>query len=308
MFMHSIFKTFTLPLALGLTLSISAAAAIAANSADYPAHRKEAISLVEHKKYDQAMEAFLKLADEAELPAHKTDALEQAAMVAMAMKNIGRAVELTLQIPDKETSTMVQMRLKSMSKDYDGLLELAGEQDLAKWRDVVAGEAFFYRGNAYEGKGDYHKAASDLENAMQRLGQNKLRAEAGLALAELYQVRLSAPDKAIAIYQLVLDSEARRDVYGWAFATALIGKAQAQASTDDTDAALKTLDQIDLSTRTKGYWAVMLRQARAKIHLQRNEKPQAIQLLKEARTLPKVPDFLKAIIQKQLDDLQAAAP
>lgn len=291
-----------------LLISLVALPVFAASAeGDYPTLRKAALKLAQQKKYDEAIEAFKKMAQDAKLPAQKSDALEQAATIAMTDKKFDQAMTLAKQIPDEQTAVMVQMRLLLANKDAKGVLELVADKDLSQWDDVTAGEALYLRGKAHDAQASYESAAADIEEALKRMGQSRLRSEAGLSLGNIYREHLKSPDKAIAAYQAVLDEEASRDFHGWVYANTLINKAMTQAQNSDTDGALASLKQIDLSTRTSGYWAAKFRQTQAQIHAQRGEKKQAIDMLTEALTLPKVPDFLKANLQKELDSLQSGA-
>lgn len=290
--------------ALTLTFALSlAVGAHAVEPAEYPQAREAALKLVQKKQYDQAMEAFLKLANEAQILSHKTDALEQAAMVANATKDNARAMELAKEIPDPQVSKMVQMRLLSSQKEYNAVLELAGQEDLTQWVDVVAGEALYYRGKAHEATRSFYQAAADYESALKVLGQHQLRAEVGLALAQLYDTKLDQPEKAIETYKAVQEVEGKRSVYVWTYITAVIGQAQVQAKQGDTDAALATLAQLDHTDRT-GHWGATIRIAKAQVHQQRNEKQEALALLKEALEVPKLPTYLKPRIEKQIQELE----
>ena len=119
-------------------------ACVPGTRADYLSDRKAAMELVQAGKHEDALSAFLKMADNTASHVQKSDALEQAAMRAQSLKRCDQALELARRIPLVPAAKTVQMCLHRywrgrMLTTYGNLLAQQGKraEAIAKYREAV---------------------------------------------------------------------------------------------------------------------------------------------------------------------------
>lgn len=274
--------------------------------ADYPAERKAALELVKAGKHEEALAAFEKMAAAATSNVQKADALEQAAMCAVQLKQPDRAMEIAGRIPIEANATMVQMRLMTGARKYQEVVDKWGSLDVSNWPDAVAAEALWYRGRCHSAlrKGD--AAEADLKLAMDMIPEGYMRGQVAMSRAENLLNVVKDQDKALAAYVELQDIEIKRDRWGWMYLTAITQTAAIQRGLGKLDDAQATLDKVDHTTMKSGHWATQMRMARAEVLAARGETDKAIAMFEETLTSAGPAEHQKTAIQKRIDELKAA--
>lgn len=174
-------------------------------SADYFTDRQAAATLAKEGKHAAALDAFIALASGDVIDAQKSDALTQAVRCAVAMKNHDRAAELARQIPLAPQSKLAQMMvLHSNHKIYPELLSQFSGEDLSRWPQHVAADAYLMRGEAAARSNAkwYELAVADLTMAVRFPMDTRTRAET-LNLLGSVHAHLGHEDEALALFQRV---------------------------------------------------------------------------------------------------------
>lgn len=170
-----------------LLVSFLAAPALA----DYIEGRAAASQLLDSRKYQEAIEAFVNLAEGDYNDFQKADALERAAYCARQMKEYERADELADQIPLEPVAKSVKMQNLAHQREYEALVEQYKDEPLDTWPAYAAVDAYHVRGQAHAQVGNGEAAEADLSEA-----------------AKLYPDEL---DRAAVLYQLGKNREGNLD-------------------------------------------------------------------------------------------------
>jgi len=269
--------------------------------ADYISDREVAMALVRAKKDAEALSAFVKMAEGADLDAQKADALEQAAMCAHRMKNFDTAMELAKRIPVEAASKTVQMRLLQGNRKRQEVIERFKDEDFSVWPEKYAGDAFFIRGECYFSLKNGRAAEADLKRALENLGMGSNRDYARLTLAHNYRTNLQDDEKALELY--LEGVEKSRDAYGWIRLTCITSAADILRRQGKTDEALQTLDRAKMD-KPKGYWGVAFRQAYAEVYAAQGKKEEAVARMKQALETEGISAWQKNAIEKRLKELE----
>lgn len=293
------FKIFALCMTLvftGVTLAVQE---------NYPSLRRAATALVHAGEHAKALEAFEQLVNEATTPLQRSDALEQAALCAQRLKMNDKAVELAKQIPLVPESTTLQMLLLLDNKQAQQLVDDYQNQTMDDWSREKAGEACFYRGQAYVSLNMTDKAAQDLQFAVDNLPRGKSQSHALVMLGDLNKTKLNNPDKAIELYTQAIELERKRAQWEWLCFTAKINCAATLTQQKKFDQALQILTQDDLGD-SKGHWQVAMRCAQGDVHAAKGDLDQARELYQQALDHAAA-DYQKAMAQRKLDALSSPA-
>jgi tetratricopeptide (TPR) repeat protein len=270
--------------------------------ADYIADRKAAAVQMKAKKYQEAMDAFVKLAEATDNKNQKTDAYEQAAMCAFRLKDNAKAVELAKEIPDVEMSKVVQMRFYPAAKRAD-LIAAYKDEDFSKWQERTAGEAFFIRGNCYFSTKKGKEAESDLINAMANLGDGEMRNQARLILAHNYNQVLKDKEKALETYRQGIKTGPRR--FGWISLTSLTSSVAILREQGKVDEALALLKSAKVD-QARAYWGAAIQQSYGEIYFKQGKKAEAIAKMKQAIETKGIGAWQKTKLEKRLAAMQDA--
>ncbi len=133
---------------------------------DYLSDRKEAQKLAGGGTNEAALAMFVGMAANTSSDAQKSDALEQAAMLAHTMKQDDKAMELARQIPLAPLSKTVQMRLMNEAHKLREIVDAFKDENIDAWPESIAAEAYHLRGKAYIQIKDGKAAAADLQKAI----------------------------------------------------------------------------------------------------------------------------------------------
>jgi tetratricopeptide (TPR) repeat protein len=178
---------------------------LGAAGADYFTDRQAAAALLQAGKPAEAMERFLAMASADVGAERRSDALTQAVHCGMAVKQWDRAADLAKQIPLEHPSKLAQMMVlhAHANRRFPELLDRFAGEDLSRWPEHVAAQAWLMRGQAAASEGKHFKlAVTDLTMALRFPMDTRTRAQTLNLLAGVH-VRLGQEDEAIALYEQV---------------------------------------------------------------------------------------------------------
>ncbi len=218
---------------------------------DYVLDRKAAVALMRQGKYEEALNAWLALAQGDVTPFQKSDALEQAALYAAARRDFERAAELASKIPIDAAAKCVRMRILLRRRKAGEVVKQFADEDIARWSFWKVGEGYYLRGIAYCETGDGDKAEADLRNALAWTTDTQARAEIWLALGRNREVNLKNLEKALEAYRRIA---AMTGISGnWRYFRGLLGAVRILRQQGKAEEALQMLRRVDVS-RLRGYW------------------------------------------------------
>ena len=213
--------------------------------------RNAALALMRQRKYDEALNAFLTLAEGDVTPFQKSDALEQAVATALARKDPARAMDLASKIPIDAAAKCARVRiLFAMRKPGEVVKQFAGE-DIGRWPFWKVGEGYSLRGRAYSETGRGVQAEADLLNAEKWTTDPQALGEIWLALGRNREVNLKNPERALDAYQRIASATTIHG--GWRYFRGILGAARILREQGKFKEALKTLHRVDMA-KLRGYW------------------------------------------------------
>jgi len=219
--------------------------------ADYIEDRAAAAKLMRGRKYEEALAAFTKMAKGEISDFQRADALEQAAKCARRLKKYNLAAELASQIPLAPVAKTVEMQNLVAQREFKQLVEMFRGEDIDRWPEWKAGEAFYARGRAFYEVGDGKAAEVDLAKAGELTTDDLARAQVWLTLGKNRTKNLNDANGALEAYMLVVEKcRARGNHVYFEGVLAAAGLLRKQAKYDE---ALETLRKMKPHGRI-GYW------------------------------------------------------
>ncbi|OGV66468.1 MAG: hypothetical protein A2283_05330 [Lentisphaerae bacterium RIFOXYA12_FULL_48_11] len=267
--------------------------------ADYVAERKAAMTLIVTGKYQEAIAAFVKMAENQVSDFQKSDALDQASQCAINLKQYDQAMDLAKKVPLQSVSKTCQMRILTAERKWQKIVDIFGNETIENWPDEVSAAAFHYRGMAFYNLKDGQRAEKDLRKAVELLTGEHTRGLALIALGDTYQHLLENDELAIKSY---------RRAYGTAFykeCQAVISVTGILQRQKKTDAAVMELGRIDMNKVQAGYWRIAMLQAWGRVLSGQGKKPEAIAKYKEALGVGDISSGQKSALEQAVKDLQA---
>ena len=274
----------------------------AAAFGDYVLDREAAVKLTRARKYKEAQAAFMKMAQGKKVTDfQKSDALEQAALCAAALKKYDEAIKIAKTIPLKPVSKTTQMQIMSRSRKWKQVVDQFKGEDIDSWPDDLKVKAYWARGaSAYRVKNG-KLAESDLSKAaVFPMSSN----DKGLLLNNLgdtYRYLLKDDKKAIETYQRVF-----KESHIYKASHAAISMAGIYLKEGKPAEALKTLNRIN-TKKMRGYWASAVIAARARVLAAQGKTAEAIAAYKEALAIKGIPGYTKKTCEKALKKLTGEA-
>lgn len=256
-------------------------------SADYIAGRDAASSLAQKGKREEALEAFVALASTDVTDFQKSDALEQAAGLALRLKQYDRALRLAEEISIPAVAKTVQMQtLLRMQKPEEIVARFAGE-NLDAWPFWKAGEAFYTRGVAFSRTGAGKAAEADFAKAFPLTTEDVARAQVLLEMGRNRDENLHDEVAALEAYRRII-AECRAKGNAVYF-RALLCTATILTKQNRLDEAEATLHKVEIHG-LRGYWHGAMLLGLADVLTKRGRRKQARaayrEILEDSTTQP----------------------
>ena len=281
-------------------IAVAVLSLAAAALADYPADRKAAVELMTAGKNEEALAAFLKLADSAAGDAQKSDALEQAATLAGRMRRYEQGVEIAKKIPLQPVSKSARMQVMLWNGKYEELVAAFKAEDFSAWPEKSAGPAYFCRGRAYITLRDGKAAEADMKKAVETLGEGETSNEARLLLGDIYRDLLQDDALALAAYN---ENVAKAPKFGWIQMTSVTSASGILARQKKFDEALAVMKDYDPG-RMNGVWKYSFLLAYAEVYAAQGRKAEAVAKLNEGLAAKDLAAWQKPMFEKKLKELQ----
>jgi len=269
----------------------------------YIEERKAAAELSKGGKQEDAMAAYIKMAEGNYTDYQKSDALEQAALCASALKQYDRALELAAKIPLEPYSKTCQMGLMlNNGKGTEAAAKFKDEK-IEAWPDSIKGESYYSRARAFIAAKDGASAEKDLAQAVIYSPDSRLKDKALNALASNYAGLLKNDVKAVETYRKLYDLGDLNRQAGAVNAIADIYIRQSKF-----DQALQELGRVDQSKLQDPYRRGLMLCAAGDALAGAGRKDDAAAKYKEAMQVQNVPDRIKQACEKKIAGLSSAAP
>jgi len=292
-----------------MRVAIIAAVLFAASAnamADFADEFQKAKGLFHQRKYEDAAEAFSKLATSAPNAHGKAWSQYYAAAALGRLKKYDQAVELAKTIEDEPMAAYAQMEVMSVNRKYKELIAAFKNEDLAAWPDQINYHAFFLRGAAYAALRDAQAAVKDLRQCADLAGSDDERKLAAMnRLAALCgdlkdEARaMETYEKALAIY----DAQPRWKGK-WLFPQTLLGAARLLMGQGKHDEALAMLARFDDWPHKKpGSWNFQILEAYGDIRAAQGRTEEAFARYREALAIDTHKTYI-ARVQKKVETLK----
>lgn len=259
-------------IALGIALSCCANVL-----ADYVADRRAAVKLADSGKVEEAMAAFVKMAEGPASDFQKSDALEQATLCANRLKQYDRAMELAEKIPLPPVSKTCRMRTLVEQRKWQEVVAAFKDEEIDRWPEDVACNAYFLRGGAYYALKDGQAAEKDLREAADLLTEDNAKGLAANALGDTYRHLLKDDARAIEAYRMAYKTRALYKQCQAAISVAGIFRRQGKP-----DEAAQELGRIDMGEVKLGYWRIAMLQAWGGVLTDQGRTEEAVARYKDA--------------------------
>lgn len=283
-------------------------AATVAVFAGYIEDRKAAMKLKRGKDASAALEAFDKMAAGDVTDTQKSDALEQAVLCLIKMKNYDEALKRADQIPIQGVADLCHMRVLRAQKKLDVILERFRDTKIEEWPPMWRGDGYVLRGGVAQRKGEAQLAASDLENSITYAGTfgNPKNDTARIlnALGEVYRDGLKDNEKAIEAFRRSQAVGSTSKGTRATFAIADIHLAQ-----DQPEKAVTVVKEWTKEVKPQDFggasWQKTLLFGAMRVFVAAGKKEDAIAMAEEALTAEKILPEVKEELKKKLAELRA---
>lgn len=256
----------------------------------------------------EALSAFIKLADTAASDRQREDALGEAALRASRLKDHAQAMELAVRMPPGPAAKCCQMQLLMQAgKSADLLARFKGE-DIDHWPESLRGKAFLARGTAAYLVKDGDLAVVDLGKAADYLsdtGTQRGKAMALITLGDGYARLLNDRERALAAYRRVYvlaETDGNYDKLRFALsaATSLLLKE------GKTGEAVAEFEKVDIGKAPGVYRADLLAML-GKTLVAAGMRDKAVTKYQEALGVKEISDATKTACGKAITELGSGA-
>jgi tetratricopeptide (TPR) repeat protein len=177
------------------------------------------------------------------------------------------------------------------------------DEDIDRWPDYAASEAFHLRGKAHDYLKEPKSAAKDMEKALECAGSDAhFRAT---VLCDLGSVYVSLQDDAKAL-DAYLKAQSGGDKGFHAYLSAVIARANILRRQGKHEDALRELEKNDLG-HLKGYWRCETLRAYGSVLASQGKKADAIARYNEALKVEDIHPSQKSACEKAIKELEAGA-
>ncbi len=219
---------------------------------DYLEDSKAAIDLMKKRRLEDALAAFVAIAERDVTDFQKSSSFEQAATCARLLKDYQRAAELADQIPLETIAKTVRMENLLAKRKSRDLVEQFGQEDLSRWPFWQIGHASFVRGRAHALAGDGIKAEADFKRALEFSADKRTRLRILHLIGNNREKNLKNGDLALEAYRQMI-AEAGNNNGSAEYFRCVQDAARILRGQKHLDDALATLRRVNVD-KLHGYW------------------------------------------------------
>ena len=270
--------------------------------ADFAGDFQAAKKLFNRRKYQEAEEAFKKLAPTSRNAHGKASSLSYAAIALGKRKKYDEAMELAKTIEVKPVAAYTQMAIMDTNRKRKDLIAASKDEDIAAWPDAINYKGFLLRGVAYAVVGDRQAALKDLNQCVSLAGcDNMVKLEALNRMAVAWRAlkddakAMGAYKKAFAIYE-----DDPRWKGKWLYAQALLGAARILISQGKYDDAMAVLAKFSVkpSKEKRGPWDFLVLEAYGDVSAAQGKPDDALAKYQEAGAIKTHKTYIDRVNKK----------
>jgi len=266
-------------------------------TADYAQELATAKVLAKGEKFDEAIKAFVELAEKTDIRDRNAECLREAALIANGQKNYEKALELAKKIRNKPLSKTCRMEIMLRNKKYQELIDEFKDEDIALWPEHCVGKGFYSRGCAYQRLKKPEEAAADLEMATLYYASKSEMSSALLDLGNTYLNGLKDEAKALKAFKKLATDGLK---YAWTTRAGIRNAVVLYIKQKNYSDAHRILDKYDVSDLTGGYWSGIILLSRARIFAAEGRRDEAIALYK---TILGMADIPKGMVKESKSEI-----
>ncbi len=245
---------------------------------DYLILSRAADLLSQEKKHAEALAAWEKLAAREGLTDFQVaDALSRGAAVARQLGDFERAESLAGRIPLAPVGMTARMENLLAQRDWDGVIEGFGDEDLSQWPFWQIGTGAFARARAFSAAKVGDRADADFRLALEYTTEPRQRLGMLRATGQHREMVMADDASALEAYREIAGSVTNTG--GADFFYALQGAARVLVRQGKHDEALAILDRAD-PDKVGGSWRGSLRMSRAETLLAAGRREEAMEVLR----------------------------
>jgi len=291
---------------MGILVLIMAAPAVFAG---YIEDREAAMELMRKRETQAALRAFNEMARGDVTDLQTSDALEQAVLCLIKLKQYDNARATADRIPIQGVRSLSHMRILRARKKDKAIVEQFKNAKIEEWPPLWRGDGYLLRGGAASRTGNGELAASDLENAIVYAATfdnyRNDKARTLNALGEIYRDQLKDEEKAIDAFRRAqaVGSSSKGTRATFAIADIYLKRNEPEKAVDVVKEWTAKVKPEDFGSP---YWQKHLLHATVRVLVAAGRKGEAIAFCERALAAEKIHPKVKEYIKKQLSELQGA--
>jgi len=222
------------------------------NVHDYLIDSRAANQLMRSRKYQEAGDAYAKLAEMAGITDfQKSDALSFAASCARYADDFNQAKEHIDKIPLESVAKTARMENLFAQRKWQTVVEQFGDEDFATWPFWQRGAGAYVRGRAHAFTKNGSAAEADFQTALSYTPDPRIRTGILVIMGSNRETQLKDDDAALEAYRQIY--EPLKQIGGADEYRAVLAAAAILTRRKKYDDALATIDRIAVDTQ-KGHW------------------------------------------------------
>ena len=272
---------------------------------DYSAQWKAAYKLYTTRKYDEAMDAFVKLAENTSSAGNKYNCYCYAGYSARKLKKYDEAIAFADKIgeiynPYKYMSLIRKEDFMYSAGKYKDIIDTFTLDDILKWPQCYRSEGLYYVGLAQYNLKNGEEAEKTFKQMQDSAESEYWKGLGLLRSAHNYRYRLKDADKAAETYNATIESGAHPNHKSEAY----VGLAGLLISQKKYDEALAEYDKLIAMKKVAAYWKSRGLYAKGNLLKTMGKNEAAIKCYKDAIATKGCADWVKNGCQKQLKALE----
>ena len=237
---------------------------------------RAAFGQTRERKWNDALASYLKMADAAKATDfQKSDAFQQAARCAAALKDFAHADELAERIPVESVAMTARMHNLAAQRRWQDIVGSYQDEELSRWPFWQIGEGAFARGRAFYFTKNGEWAEADLKLALNFEPDTRTQVSIRTMMAHNRETNLDDAAGALELYRMNLNG---KTAIGGADEFRSVDRASVILSKQRKhDEALATFDVVDFE-KTRGFWLHEMLISRANCLSAAGQKDEAAKL------------------------------
>jgi tetratricopeptide (TPR) repeat protein len=281
-----------------LTSAILVAISLAAPAmGDYLSDRKAALELVKATKHEDALVAFVAMAEATTSKVQQSDAFWQAALCADRLKQPEQALELAQRIPLAPHAKTCRMQILEGNRRWQDIIDEFQEENIAAWPESLRGPAYLSRGNAFSVMKQGEPATRDLAAAAEYQTDANSKGYCLNLLGDAYRNLLKDDERATAAYRQAFEAGT---IYKQC--QAAVNIAEILSAQQKYAEALEELNRVNLDELTAPFWRGKLFCAQVKLLVLSGKKDEAKAKFATALQIKDLPDEIRKECEQGLRD------